>query len=62
VITYLAVLIYSHKISGPLLRLKNYLLSMVNDTADKPLKFRSDDELRDICILINALQDKIRKK
>jgi signal transduction histidine kinase len=61
-ISYLLTLMFAHKMAGPLYKLKLYLQGMRDGTIDKPLQFRADDELKDICGMINDIQDILKKK
>lgn len=53
------VLIYSNKIAGPLQRLKLYLHDMINGDFQKPLKFRADDEFKDLTSAVNVFREKL---
>lgn len=55
----LIALIYSNKIAGPLHRLKLYLHEMMNGNLEKPLKFRHDDEFKDLSLAVNSFREKL---
>lgn len=59
-ITIFVVLDYSNKIAGPLHRLKLYLHDMINGNSQKPLKFRADDEFKDLTFAVNSFKNKLR--
>jgi methyl-accepting chemotaxis protein len=44
-----------HRIAGPIYRLKTHMLGIVAGEAPRPLRFRDDDQLRDLADLFNDM-------
>lgn len=59
----LAALMVSHRIAGPLVRIRRYLRLMARGEFDlAPLELRPYDELKDIAHLINEIVAQVRAK
>lgn len=59
VMALMFALIYSNKVAGPMYRLKAYLHDMINGNMQKPLRFRSDDEFKDLTYAVNSFRKKL---
>lgn len=55
-------LILSHRIAGPILRLKNFLRSITRNEKTPPLTFRDGDFLSDLPTLVNDAVDILRQR
>lgn len=55
-------LILSHRIAGPILRLRTFLRSIIRDEKTPPLTFRDGDFLSDLPALVNEAVDTIRQR
>jgi nitrogen fixation/metabolism regulation signal transduction histidine kinase len=51
----------THKIVGPLYRFRVYLTELVEGAAPQPCRIRKDDELADLCELLNRATEPIRR-
>ena len=50
--------IFSHRIAGPLLRLKNYVEAMIAGKVDHELEFRKDDYFSELADVVSELAEK----
>jgi len=50
----------THKIVGPMYRFRVYLTELVAGTATRPCRIRDDDELQDLCALLNRATESLR--
>lgn len=58
-----AAIIVSHRVAGPLVRIKRYLRFMARGEFDlAPLELRRYDELKDLAVLINEIIAKARAR
>lgn len=59
----LAALLVSHRVAGPLVRIRRYLRLMARGEFDlAPLELRAYDELKDVAHLINEIVAQVRAK
>lgn len=59
----MAALVVSHRVAGPLVRIRRYLRLMARGEFDlAPLELRAYDELKDIAHLINEIVAQVRAK
>lgn len=61
-IVAISAILLSHKIAGPLVRIKRALTQMVNNDYNVSIKLRKHDQLKDIANLINKLAENLKKK
>lgn len=65
IVTFILCIFFTHKIAGPLYKLKRYLLSLRNGTADGELFFRDGDYFKDIADevneTVNMFQDQFKQ-
>lgn len=55
-------LILSHRVAGPILRLKNFLRDITTNDQTRPLSFRDGDFLSDLPSLVNDAVDALRTR
>ncbi|MBD3272378.1 MAG: hypothetical protein GF384_07580 [Elusimicrobia bacterium] len=53
------VIRYTNTVAGPLYRLKLYLYNMLDGKPQGPLRFRSNDNFKDLTLAVNSFQEKI---
>ena len=61
VLALMIALIYSNKVAGPMYRLKAYLYDMINGNLQKPLRFRNDDEFKELTYAVNLFRKKLMR-
>lgn len=61
VLSFWATIIVSHKVSGPIYRLKMYFKDISSNGLSAPLKFRDRDYYHDLADTVNDGIDKIKK-
>ena len=60
VFTALLTIYYSHRVAGPMHHLKMHLQKMIDGDFSRDLNFRERDEFRNIAVLINTLQNRLK--
>lgn len=50
----------THKIVGPLYRFRVYLTALARGESPEPCRIRKDDELQDLCELLNRATEPLR--
>ena len=61
-VVIISAILLSHKIAGPLVRIKRALTQIVNNDYNVSIKLRKHDQLKDIADLINKLAENLKKK
>jgi hypothetical protein len=54
-------LAYSHRLAGPIVRLRNYLTHVAETGQRPPLEFREDDFFQDLPFLVNEAFDRVER-
>jgi methyl-accepting chemotaxis protein len=62
IISTVFMLMYSHKLAGPVYRLEKHLEGMTEGDYSKELKFREKDEFTHLADVVNRLQDKLKEE
>ena len=62
IIAVISAVLVSHKIAGPLVRIKRALAGMIAGDYDFSVKLRKGDQLQDVADQINTLAEKLKKK
>lgn len=60
-LSFLVGVTTSFKVAGPIYRLRTYLREVVSGTAVEPCRLRKDDELQDLCELVNEATEERRR-
>jgi len=61
-VAMVSAIMLSHKIAGPLVRIKRALNQLANGNYDVIVNLRKHDQLQDVAILINKLAQTLKKK
>ena len=62
ILASISVFYYSHRLAGPIYRLERHLRMMIDGNYGRPLRFRKNDEFKQLADVINQLQDKLKEK
>jgi nitrogen fixation/metabolism regulation signal transduction histidine kinase len=62
VIAVISAVLVSHKIAGPLVRIRRALGQLISGDYDFFVKLRKGDQLQDVASQINTLAEKLKKK
>lgn len=54
--------LFTFRLAGPVSRLENYLRAVVRGETDQHCKLRGDDELQELCDLLNNAMDALRRE
>lgn len=55
-------IVYSHRIVGPLIKLKNYMNDLAENKDEKALSFRKNDYFVELAESFNRLRDRVKNK
>ncbi len=62
VFSFVAVIFYSHKIAGPLYRLKKYMEIVSDGDFNVRVSFRRGDKIRDVAEAFNSMVEKLQER
>jgi len=60
ILTLVFMVFYSHRLAGPVYHLEKHLDDMIAGNFSKELKFRKNDEFKQLADLINRLQNRLK--
>ena len=55
-------LLFTFRVAGPISRFETYLRAVVNGETDERCSVREDDELQELCNLLNSAMDALRRE
>ena len=60
ILSFVSSILISHRLAGPIYKLRNYFLGIVNDKAFTTLKFRKKDYFYDLTDIVNEAVEKLK--
>ena len=61
-VSLLVTMLYSHRLAGPILRLKSYLTQVAESGRRVPLEFREDDFFQELPYLVNEAFERVERE
>ncbi|MFC2091869.1 hypothetical protein ACFLTD_03765 [Elusimicrobiota bacterium] len=60
-IAFFLMLFYSHSLAGPVYHMEQHIEDIISGNYDRTLRFRKDDEFKQLADTINRLQNELKK-